>query len=275
MPRISVVMPTLNQQRYLGAAIDSILNQSCDVEIIVIDGGSTDGSLDILKSYGEQIRFVSERDRGQSDALNKGLNLITGDIVGWLNSDDVYKQDAFSHVLPMFDEPNVKWIYGMVDVIDEQGNEIRKWVTKLKNRRLPKLTFNQLLQTNWISQMGVFWRRDFLASVGGLQTNYHLAMDYDLWLRFWRQCPGIYLDQTIASFRLYETSKSGGQYRQQLSEAYEIAKRHAGRSYPLDLARHAMNRRLISSIYSVLQLLSPGKPGTAESRITESGHSVD
>lgn len=260
-------MPTLNQRRYLRAAIDSILNQSCQVEIIVIDGGSTDGSMEILKSYGDQIRYVSEPDRGQSDALNKGLKLVTGDIVGWLNSDDVYKHGAFQHVLERFDDPEVKWIYGMVDVIDAEGKEIRKWITQFKNRRLPKLTFNQLLQTNWISQMGVFWRCDFLSSVGGLRTDYHLAMDYDLWLRFWRLCPGTYLDKTIASFRIYETSKTGGQYRQQLSEAYEIAKKHAGQSYPLDLAWHAMNRRLISSIYSVLQLLNSGEAESTQHRI--------
>ena len=268
--KISIVMPTLNQQRYLRAAIDSILEQTCHAEIIVVDGGSTDGSLEILKSYGDRIRYLSEPDEGQSDALNKGLSLATGEVVGWLNSDDVYKPAAFLHVLGMFDDPSVKWIYGMVDVIDEQGNEIRKWVTKIKNRRLPKLTFNQLLQTNWISQMGVFWRREFLTSVGGLQTNYHLAMDYDLWLRFWRECPGTFLNRTIASFRIYETSKSGGQYRQQLSEAFEIAKRHAGDRYPLELARHAVNRHMISSMYTVLRLLSPGKVKSGEDRIKAS-----
>ena len=270
-PTISIVMPTLNQRRYLRAAIDSILSQCCDAEVVVIDGGSTDGSLSILESYGNQIRYVSESDRGQSDALNKGLNLITGDLVGWLNSDDVYKQNAFQHVLKTFEDPQVKWIYGMVDVIDANGNEIRKWITQIKNRRLSRLTFNQLLQSNWISQMGVFWRRDFLSSVGGPRTDYHLAMDYDLWLRFWRQCPGTYIDKRIASFRLYETSKSGGQFRQQLSEAFEIAKLHAGDRYPLDLTWHSINRRLISSIYSVLQLVGPGKVKSAEDRITDSG----
>ena len=268
--RVSIVMPTLNQQRYLRAAIDSILEQSCEAEIIVVDGGSTDGSLEILESYGDRIRYLSEPDDGQSDALNKGLSLTTGEVIGWLNSDDVYKPAAFSHVLRMFDDPSVKWIYGMVDVIDEQGNEIRKWVTKIKNRRLPKLTFNQLLQTNWISQMGVFWRRDFLLTVGGLRNDYHLAMDYDLWLRFWRECPGTFLNRTIASFRIYETSKSGGQYRQQLSEAFEIAKRHAGDRYPLDLAWHAVNRHVISSMYTVLRLLSPGKVKSGEDRIKAS-----
>ena len=268
--KISIVMPTLNQRRYLRAAIDSILEQSCRAEIIVVDGGSTDGSLEILKSYEDRIRYLSEPDDGQSDALNKGLSLATGEVIGWLNSDDVYKPAAFPHVLRMFDDPSVKWIYGMVDVIDEQGNEIRKWVTKIKNRRLPKLTFNQLLQTNWISQMGVFWRRQFLSSVGGLQTNYHLAMDYDLWLRFWRECPGTFLNRTIASFRIYETSKSGGQYRQQLSEAFDIAKKHAGDRYPLDLAWHAINRHMISSMYTVLRLLSPGKVKSGQDRVKAS-----
>ena len=267
---ISIVMPTLNQRRYLRAAIDSILEQSCQAEIIVIDGGSTDGSLEILKSYGDQIRYLSEPDEGQSDALNKGLKLATGEVIGWLNSDDVFKPDAFHHVLQKFEDPSVKWIYGMVDVIDEQGNEIRKWVTKIKNRRLSSLTFNRLLQANWISQMGVFWRRDLLLTVGGLRNEYHLAMDYDLWLRFWLECPGTFLNSAIASFRIYESSKSGGQYRQQLSEAFDIAKKHAGDRYPLDLAWHAINRHMISSMYTVLRLLSPGKVKSGQDRIKAS-----
>lgn len=249
-------MPTLNQRSYLRAAINSILEQSCEAEIIVVDGGSSDGSLEILKSYGDQIRYLSEPDRGQSDALNKGLKLATGEVVGWLNSDDVYKPAAFSHVLRMFDDPNVKWIYGMVDVIDEQGNEIRRWVTKIKNLRLPKLTFNQLLQTNWISQMGVFWRRDFLLTVGGLRNDYHLAMDYDLWLRFWKNCPGTFLNQTLASFRIYESSKSGSGYQKQLREAFQIAKFHAEGHHKTDIAWHLVNDCIVKAVYSVLQLAS-------------------
>lgn len=252
MPRISIVMPTLNQQRYLRTAVDSILNQPCEAEIIVIDGGSTDGTLDILKSYGDQIRYVSEPDHGQSDALNKGLRMASGEIVGWLNSDDVYTPHAFRSVLQKFDDPNTHWVFGKVDVINEEGVEIRQWITCLKNRRLARLTFNQLLRANWISQMGVFWRREFLTSVGGVEQNYHLAMDYDLWLRFWKKAPGVFLDKTIASFRIYESSKSGGHYLQQLQEAFHIAKTHADGQHSFDLAWHRLNSCAVSCIYRTL-----------------------
>jgi glycosyltransferase involved in cell wall biosynthesis len=255
MPRISIVMPTLNQQRYLRTAIDSILNQSCAVEVIVIDGGSTDGSLDILRSYGDQIRFLSEPDQGQSDALNKGLGMASGEIVGWLNSDDVYRPHSFPSVVEKFDDPKTQWVFGKVDVINEDGVEIRKWITSLKNRRLARLTFNQLLRANWISQMGVFWRRDFLRSLGDIEQNYHLAMDYDLWLRFWKKVPGVFLDQTIASFRIYESSKSGGQYLKQLKEAFHIARTHAAGQYPVDLAFHRVNAWAVSFIYRTLHLI--------------------
>jgi glycosyltransferase involved in cell wall biosynthesis len=254
MPRISIVMPTLNQQRYLRTAVDSILNQPCEVEVIVIDGGSTDGSLDILKSYGDQIRYVSEPDQGQSDALNKGLRMASGEIIGWLNSDDVYRPHAFRSVLQKFDDPNTHWVFGKVDVINEEGVEIRQWITSLKNRRLARLTFNQLLRANWISQMGVFWRREFLTSVGGVEPNYHLAMDYDLWLRFWKKAPGAFLNETIASFRIYGSSKSGGQYRKQLREAFHIASLHAAGHHQLDLACHRFNSCMVSFIYRTLHL---------------------
>lgn len=252
MPAVSIVMPSFNQRRYLQVAIDSILSQSCDAEVIVMDGGSTDGSVDVLKSYGTQIRYVSEPDRGQSDALNKGLSLATGDVVGWLNSDDVYKPQAFHAVLDVFKDAQTHWVFGKVDVINEEGAEIRKWITWLKNRRLARLTFNKLLRANWISQMGVFWRREFLTSLGGVEQNYHLAMDYDLWLRFWKKAPGVFLDKTIASFRIYESSKSGTQYLQQLQEAFHIARTHADGQHSFDLAWHRLNSCAISCIYRTL-----------------------
>ncbi len=242
-------MPTLNQKQYIRRAIDSILTQPSPAEIIVVDGGSTDGSLHILDSYGSAIRYISEPDRGQSDAVNKGLKLATGEIVGWLNSDDVYKPAAFEHVARALDDPAVQWIYGRVDVIDSDDNEIRKWVTGRKNSTLQKLTFGKLLQANWISQMGVFWRRSFQESVGPLREDLHLAMDYDWWLRFWKATPGMFVDQTLASFRMYGTSKSGKQYAKQLDEALEIARGHAGREFSGDLRRHRWNSLLIRTLY--------------------------
>lgn len=252
-PQLSIVMPTLNQRPYIRRAIDSILTQPSPAEIIVIDGGSTDGSLDILDSYGSAIRYISERDRGQSDAVNKGLAMASGDIVGWLNSDDVYKPDAFQHVVRAFENRQIQWIFGKVDVIDDDGREIRRWVTRIKNRRLPRMTFGKLLQANWISQMGVFWRRPFQETVGPLREDLHLAMDYDWWLRFWKKSPGIFLDQTIASFRMYGASKSGSSFHKQLNEAYSIACDHAGDHHAPDLLRHRTNRLLIAQLYGLGQ----------------------
>jgi glycosyltransferase involved in cell wall biosynthesis len=244
-------MPTLNQKQYIRRAIDSILTQPCPAEIIVVDGGSTDGSLDILASYGSAIRYISEPDRGQSDAVNKGLKLATGEIVGWLNSDDVYKPDAFQHVRRAFENAEIQWIFGKVDVIDADGREIRRWVTRIKNRRLPRMTFGKLLQANWISSMGVFWRSDFQQQVGELRLDHHLAMDYDWWLRFWKKSPGTFLNQSIASFRMYGASKSGSSFHKQLDEAYAIACDHADNRHALDLLRHRTNRLLIAQLYGL------------------------
>jgi len=267
-PRISIVMPTLNQAPYLTAAIDSVLTQAnnAEIELIVMDGGSGDGTLAILESYGNRIRFISEPDKGQSDALNKGLQLVTGDIIGWLNSDDVYKPQAFQHILAAFTRAEVQWIYGKVDVINRQGQETRQWITRMKNRNLRHLSFGKLLTANWISQMGVFWRSEFLPVTEGLRTDYHLAMDYDLWLRLWEKCPGTFLDETLASFRIHESSKTGTYFSQQLREAFSIAKEHAGGRYKTKLAQHRLNSWLTFTVYSALQMLPSLRPASSSNR---------
>ncbi len=251
-PDFTIVMPTLNQAEFLCTAIDSVLSQrtsSLSLQLIVMDGGSTDETLDLLASYGPDIVVTSGKDSGQSDAVNRGLAMATGKISGWLNSDDILKPRALSRVLEEFRDANVEWVFGRVDMIDRDGHEIRRTITGVKNYYLKRLTFRGLLWANWISQMGVFWRTPFLSRTGDLNLDLHLAMDYDLWLRFWRTTPGRYLDATVASFRIHGHSKSSVRYREQLKEARRIASLHANGQYPWLLRFRALQDALVERCY--------------------------
>ncbi len=257
MVTISVVMPAFNQARFIGRAIDSVLGQqgNFNLELIVVDGGSTDGTLDILRSYGDRIRWVSEPDEGQSDALNKGLALVAGEVMGWLNSDDVYEAGALGKVTEVFAaEPDTMWVYGKVRVIDEDDREVRRWLTRYKNRRMRRWSYPKLLAENWISQMGVFWRREAWRQVGDFNTDLHLCMDYDYWLRLGQRWPGRFIDEYLGCFRWYPTSKSGAGFVSQFREELDRARLAAGGRYRLAIAWHHVLVLRTIAIYSLLRL---------------------
>jgi len=257
MPRISIVTPSFNQGRYLRRAIASIHEQKGDFEIehIVIDGGSNDETLDILTQAGDSIQWVSEPDDGQTDAINKGLSRATGDYVGWLNSDDMYLPGAFEAVCDIFaTEPKTQWVYGKVRIVDPEDREIRKWITAYKNRKMRRFDRNRLLVENWISQMGVFWRRPFGERVGPLRTDLHYCMDYDFWLRMAALAPGRFIDRYVAAFRWYPQSKSGAGFGRQFREELDVARRHGGEQR-WAMLRHRAHYYKIVCAYSLLRWL--------------------
>lgn len=256
--RISIITPSYNQVEYLGQVIDCVRGQrgDFDVEHIVVDGGSTDGSVELLREQGERLKWISEPDEGQSDAINKGLRLATGEIIGWLNSDDIYLEGCFAKVSQVFAaEPQTQWAYGKVRIVDEQNNEIRRWITKYKNSRMKSFSFAKLLTENWISQMGVFWRREFGEQVGELRTDLHYTMDYDLWLRMGTLAPGRFIDGYLAAFRWYPTSKSGHAFDVQMTEGLQVAIQHAHGKYPWSIFCHRFNRFKIVTAYHLLRWL--------------------
>jgi len=171
--KLSVVTPSYNQCKYIEQTIQSVLNQEGDFELeyLIIDGGSTDGTLDILKKYNGQINWVSERDRGQSHAINKGFNKAKGEIIGWLNSDDLYEEGAMQKIVSVFSEnEDCQWIAGRCLIIDENGREIRKAVTGYKNKWLERYSYDRLLVQmriciiRWIMIYGLEWgRRQYLS----------------------------------------------------------------------------------------------------------------
>jgi glycosyltransferase involved in cell wall biosynthesis len=227
--RISVVTPSFNQAQFIDRTIQSVLSQAgnFDLEYLVIDGGSTDGTLDVLRRYGGRLDWVSERDQGQSDAINKGLRRVTGDVVGWLNSDDVLRPGALARVAAAFEEhPAAGWVHGRCDIIDPEDRVIRRWLSAYKRWCSLRYSYGRLLTENFVCQMTVFWRRSLLEAVGLLDTGLHLAMDYDYWLRLAKLGPPVYIPQPQAYFRWYPVSKSGAQFRRMIAEEQAIARRH-------------------------------------------------
>lgn len=176
--------------------------------------------------------------------------------MGWLNSDDMFEPGALQSVIDVFRaEKTVQWVYGKVRIIDEHDHEIRRWVTAYKNRRMRNFSYTRLLKENWISQMGVFWRRSALDATGPFSEELHLAMDYDYWLRLARQWPGRFINEDLADFRWYASSKSGSRFRDQFAEELQVASRHAGGEYRWSLIMHRLYVARTIGAYSLLRSL--------------------
>lgn len=255
--KISIVTPSFNQAEFIERTILSVIYQKtgCETEYLVMDGGSTDGTLDILEKYRSYLQLTSEPDSGMSDALNKGFAAATGDILGWLNSDDLYTPGALGKVIHYFDQnPDCQWLYGQCVMVDESDKEVRRWITAYKNRKMKEYSYRRLLVENYISQPAVFFRKTALEQTGLLDTSLKTAMDYDLWLRMARLGPPGIINETLACFRVHSTSISALNYRRQFQEQYGIHCRY-DRS-PWLLFRHRLMNSLIVNIYTMLHALS-------------------
>ncbi|MFG0249538.1 MAG: glycosyltransferase family 2 protein [Phycisphaeraceae bacterium JB051] len=255
---LSIVVPSYNQAAYLPRTLESILSQRGDfaLEVLIIDGGSTDGTLEILKSLDdERVSWISEKDNGQSDAINKGLAKATGDIVTWLNSDDIYCDDALKKVADTFTQnPQARWLIGQCVIIDEQDQPIRQGITRYKNRQLARYTRRRLLRENFISQMSVFWRNDLGKEVGLLNEDLYYTMDYDLWLRMSKVGDPVVLAENLGCFRWYANSKSGKINRKQFDEQYQVASPHLVGD-PISRLIHRVNVEKVVWAYRLMRLL--------------------
>jgi glycosyltransferase involved in cell wall biosynthesis len=257
--RITVVTPTLNQSRFIERTLRSVLDQrgAFELEYLVQDGGSTDGTLELLHDHPGVLDWRSEPDAGQADALNKALQRATGDVVGWVNSDDLLRPGALERVARAFQErPGVVWLHGGCDIVDEEDRPIRRWIAGYKAYRCRRYSRRALLLENFVSQMTVFWRREAMDATGYLDPSLHLSFDYEYWLRLAALGDPVYLPEPLAAFRWYRTSKSGANFvRQLLEEDQEVFRRHA----PPDDGWLRLRKRLrsaeIVAAYQVLRLL--------------------
>ncbi len=220
-----------------------------------MDGGSADGTIDILKKYSDKILWKSEKDHGQSDAINKGLKMATGDIVAYLNSDDTYGPGALGKVARFFQQnPNKKWAYGQCKIINEQDREIRRWITAYKNFLGKKYSYKKLLTENFICQPAAFWKRELHQEFGYFNEKENFCMDYEFWLRIGQKYNAGVIDDCLANFRYYSDSKSGGVDKQQFRDQLRLAKKY-GKGHPLSLLLHRFNYYKITTIYKLLELI--------------------
>lgn len=257
-PKVSVITPSFNQGRFLRETIESVLGQSYpNLEYWVIDGGSTDDTVEILKGYGKRIRWVSEKDKGQTDAINKGLRKATGDILMYINSDDVMAPGTIKKVVAAFTaNPGSLWLTGDYEVIDEHGETQEALIVAYKRiqRWLMRIPFMQpllLALNNPLAQPSTWWRRSALEKAGRFNDKLHYVMDYEYWLRLQDLGPFIVLDDVLSRFRVHSLSKGSTGYASQMAEQYAIASQHYRNPFLLFL--HRLHNELILLVYRAIR----------------------
>jgi len=250
LPRITVITPSYNQGKYIEQTIASVLVQEYpNLEHLIVDGGSTDQTLEVLRKYGQQLRWVSEPDRGQSHAINKGLAQATGDVICYLNSDDLFTPGALSRVGRFFqDHPQAFWLTGKCRIVNQDGNEIRRPGTLYKNFWLHRRSLKVLSVLNYISQPATFWRREAFDRVGYFDERWYFAMDYDYWLRLGQHYQLWFLDETLACFRVHPASKGSSSAKSQFDEQLQVARQHVSSHMLLKL--HALHNILSVTAYN-------------------------
>ncbi len=215
-PKISIVTPSYNQGQYIEETILSVLNQNYpNIEYIIIDGGSTDNTLAVIKKYESSISFwISEKDKGQTAAINKGLVKTTGDIINWINSDDIFLPKAFYTIATFFmDNKKIDYCYGNRILIDAFGN-----VTDY--HFLPEYRITNSGYT--VAQETMFWRRRLMNNIGLLDETLKFAMDFEYFLRFFKNGKGKKLPNFLGGFRIHDEHKSNNIMHIGYEEAYEI-----------------------------------------------------
>lgn len=205
--KVSIIIPSFNQGIYILRALDSIYSQNYpNLEVILVDGGSNDNTLELVQNYHRKLDIViSEKDRGQSDAINKGLKLATGDVVGWLNSDDMLEADCINFVVSEFlSDAELGFVYGNIFLIDGLDNSLRI----LRGAQVSYPSFLYRLDLP-IPQQGSFWRKSIVDEMPYfLNLDFHFVLDRDLFIRTCLHTKVRYLDKTLGRFRLHGESKS-------------------------------------------------------------------
>jgi glycosyltransferase involved in cell wall biosynthesis len=226
LPRISLVTPSLNQGKFIRATIESVLAQGYpDLEYFVQDGGSTDGTLEILREYVGRVPFVSEKDAGQADAINRGLSRATGEVLGYLNSDDVLLPGALAAVGGAFaSDPDLAFVWGRAAYLDEAGNPVAPYLARPD-------AIERLADACFIAQPAAFFRRRVREDIGPFDVSLHHTMDYDYWLRIAARYPVSrtrFLDRELAGCRMHADAKTVAGWDRALDEIMGLVKRRTG-----------------------------------------------
>lgn len=218
MLSVSIITPSFNQAKYLEQTILSVLNQDYPrIEYIVIDGASTDGSVEIIEKYAGKLAYwASEKDAGQADAINKGFARATGEVVAWLNSDDYYLPGAVRAAVKVFEEnPDIVLVYGNMLAVDENGRTFNTLKYK-------QLSLEDLLCFEIIGQPAVFMRRSALQKTNGLDPAFHFLLDHLLWIQLAQHGKILHVDQTWSAARYHPKAKNRAQAAEFGREAFRI-----------------------------------------------------
>jgi glycosyltransferase involved in cell wall biosynthesis len=245
-PLVSIITPSYNQARFLETTILSVLNQDySNLEYIIVDGGSTDGSIDIIRKYEDKLAaWINEPDQGQSEAINKGFRLARGEILAWLNSDDLYYPQSVTEAVDMLlSTPQIGMVYGDTDLIDENGQVRGKFNAK-------QTSFQRLMRGGvYIPQPAAFWRAELWNQVGPLDTSFYFAMDYDLWVRFSKVAEIRYLPRLWASFRIHSAGKTTLSDDRCWPEMKRVYQREGGRIISVFMGKYTL-RKIIYPLWN-------------------------
>ncbi len=250
-PLVSIVTPSYNQGRFLEATIRSVLEQEYPaIEYIIVDGGSTDDSVEIIQRYADRLAWwVSEKDQGQTDAINKGFARARGQVLAWLNSDDTYTPGAVSAAVAFLREhPEVGLVYGQANFINEVGQVIGRFPAAQTSYRRLRRGFVH------IPQQSAFFRADLWKKVAPLDPSFYFAMDYDLWVRLARLAPLQHVPQCWANFRLHASGKTIVADERCWQEMLKVHFRDGGSWFSILPAKYLV-RRLVAPLWRYRMIL--------------------
>lgn len=268
-PKISVIMPSLNQSGYLREALQSVVDQRYPaLELIVMDGGSTDGSVEVIRSFEEHVsHWQSCEDGGQSDAINKGFAKATGEVLCWLNSDDVLLPGALNAVTYAFEaNPGWNWISAPSLRFGERLH------------RLDGISFLPRSRVEWLlrcplSQPSTFWKRSLFEQHGGLDESYHFALDYEYWTRFVFAGETVHLlKRPLSAFRLHDTSKTVSQSEKFRLEEARLREQYGAMLTPSEASRLKRSLRAMATedgLTEAVALLEEGRQKEARRQVMQ------
>lgn len=252
-PKISIITPSYNQGHFIKETIDSVLKQNYpDLEYIVMDGGSTDTTVSVLKSYGNKVSWVSKKDKGQTDAINQGIKKSSGEIVAYLNSDDVMLPNTLHTVAEYFiHNKSAMWLTGDYFIIDANGNKIQSFVANYKKilRTFPNKHI--LSVANFIIQPSTFWRRSLMDNIGFFREDLHYVMDFEYWMRVIQKYPIHILPNHFSLFRIHGDSKGGALFEKQFIEEHTVVSEYV--KNPFIKLLHKIHATLIVWIYKIIK----------------------
>lgn len=223
LPLVSIITPSYNQGQFIKDTIESVLNQEYpNIEYIVMDGGSTDNTVEILQSYGDRIQWISEKDGGQADAVNKGIQAAKGSIIGWLNSDDTYLEGAISTAVKyLMKYPSVGMVYGEGYYTSKDGEVVDRYLTE-------SFSLERLAENCIICQPTAFFTKEAILKVGCLDKDLHLCMDYELWMKMAKITEIAYIPNYLATSRMYQENKTLGRRSEVFEEVCRTVKKYYG-----------------------------------------------